>query len=91
MTPHLGANTREAQVNVAVDVARQLAAFRDGDLVEHAVNIPAADPAALAEQKPFLALAERLGRFSIQLDPEHLERVEVVVGGASSADATPSF
>jgi D-3-phosphoglycerate dehydrogenase len=49
--------------------------------VEHAVNIPAADPAALAEQKPFLALAERIGRFSIQLDPEHLERVEVVVGG----------
>ena len=81
VTPHLGANTQEAQVNVAVDVARQLAAFRDGDLVEHAVNIPAADPAALAEQKPFLALAERIGRFSIQLDPEHLERVEVVVGG----------
>ena len=39
VTPHLGANSGEAQVNVAVDVARQLVAFRDGGLVEHAVNI----------------------------------------------------
>src|SRR5207249_1401364 len=39
VTPHLGANSSEAQVNVAVDVARQLVAFRDGELVEHAVNI----------------------------------------------------
>src|ERR1700755_2680418 len=34
VTPHLGANSTEAQVNVAVDVARQLVAFRDGELVE---------------------------------------------------------
>src|SRR5207244_4084256 len=33
VTPHLGANSGEAQVNVAVDVARQLVAFRDGGLV----------------------------------------------------------
>src|SRR5437016_6265937 len=33
VTPHLGANSQEAQVNVAVDVARQLVAFRDGELV----------------------------------------------------------
>jgi D-3-phosphoglycerate dehydrogenase len=37
VTPHLGANTQEAQINVAVD--RQLVAYRDGELVEHAVNI----------------------------------------------------
>lgn len=49
VTPHLGANSTEAQVNVAVDVARQLVAFRDGELVEHAVNIPVGDPAAVAE------------------------------------------
>jgi len=43
VTPHLGANTHEAQINVAVDVARQLVAFRDGELVEHAVNISVGD------------------------------------------------
>jgi len=82
VTPHLGANSTEAQVNVAVDVARQIVAFRDGQLVEHAVNIPVGDAASLAGLRPFIALAERLGRFCVQLDPEHLERVEVAVAGA---------
>lgn len=82
VTPHLGANSSEAQVNVALDVARQVVAFRDGELVEHAVNIPVEAGTSPAELRPFLALAERLGRFSVQLDPEHLERVEVTVAGA---------
>ena len=82
VTPHLGANSSEAQVNVAVDVARQLVAFRDGELVEHAVNIPLGDPATLAGLRPFVTLADRLGRFCVQLDPEHLSRVEVTAAGA---------
>ena len=82
VTPHLGANSTEAQVNVAVDVARQLVAFRDGELVEHAVNIPVGDAASVAALRPFVALAERLGRFCVQLDPGHLARVEVTVAGA---------
>jgi D-3-phosphoglycerate dehydrogenase len=82
VTPHLGANSSEAQVNVAVDVARQLVAFRAGELVEHAVNIPVGDPSTAAELRPFVTLAERLGLFSVQLDPEHLERVDVRVAGA---------
>src|SRR5215470_8539196 len=81
VTPHLGANTQEAQVNVAVDVARQLVAFRDGELVEHAVNIPVADRETMAEQRPFLQLAELLGRFCVQLEPENVERVEIEVAG----------
>lgn len=82
VTPHLGANSSEAQVNVAVDVARQIVAFRDGELVEHAVNIPVGDATAVAELRPFVALAERLGLFSVQLDPGHLEHVDVRVAGA---------
>jgi D-3-phosphoglycerate dehydrogenase len=81
VTPHLGANTQEAQVNVAVDVARQLVAFRDGELVEHAVNIPVGDRESIAAQRPFLALAEILGRFCVQLEKDNVERVEVVVAG----------
>lgn len=81
VTPHLGANTHEAQVNVAVDVARQIAAFRDGEVVEHAVNIPVGDRETMAEQRPFIALAELLGRFCVQLERDNVERVEVVVAG----------
>lgn len=81
VTPHLGANTQEAQVNVSVDVARQLVAFRDGELLDHAVNIPVADRETLAEQRPFLQLAELLGRFCQQLEPDNVEHVEVEVAG----------
>jgi D-3-phosphoglycerate dehydrogenase / 2-oxoglutarate reductase len=90
VTPHLGANSTEAQVNVAVDVARQLVAFRDGELVEHAVNIPMGDAATVAALRPFVALADRLGRFCVQLDPGHLARVEVTVAGAI-ADSDPEL
>jgi len=82
VTPHLGANSSEAQVNVAVDVARQIIAFRDGELVEFPVNIPVGDPAQLATLRPWVGLADRLGRFCVQLDPEHLARVKVTVAGA---------
>ena len=81
-TPHLGANSAEAQINVAVDVARQLAAFRDGELVEYAVNIPVGDPTVVAAVRPYVALAELLGRFCVQLDPGHLGAVEVTLAGA---------
>jgi D-3-phosphoglycerate dehydrogenase len=82
VTPHLGANSAEAQVNVAVDVARQIVAFRDGELVEHAVNVPVSDVASLATIRAWVVLADRLGRFCVQLDPEHLARVTVTVAGA---------
>jgi D-3-phosphoglycerate dehydrogenase len=81
-TPHLGANSAEAQVNVAVDVAQQLAAFRDGELVEYAVNIPVGDPGVVAAVRPYVALAELLGRFCVQLDPGHLGAVDVTLAGA---------
>jgi D-3-phosphoglycerate dehydrogenase len=90
VTPHLGANSGEAQINVALDVARQLVAFRDGGLVECAVNIPVGDVTALSELRPFIALAERLGRFCVQLDPEHLASVEIKVAGAV-AQADPEL
>jgi D-3-phosphoglycerate dehydrogenase len=84
VTPHLGANSAEAQVNVALDVARQIVAFRDGQLVEFPVNVPVGDADAAALQ-PWIALADRLGRFCVQLDPEPLDVVEVTLSGAIAA------
>jgi D-3-phosphoglycerate dehydrogenase / 2-oxoglutarate reductase len=81
VTPHLGANSSEAQVNVAVEVARQLVVFRAGELVEFGVNIPVGDAASVGEVRPFVALAELLGRFMVQLDPGHLAAVQVTLAG----------
>ena len=82
VTPHLGANSSEAQTNVALDVARQIVAFRDGEMVEFGVNVPVADSRTLGALRPFIALADRLGRFLVQLDPAHLAGVEVRLAGA---------
>lgn len=41
ITPHLGASTQEAQVNVAVSVAREVAAVLKGGIAKNAVNLPA--------------------------------------------------
>ena len=59
-------------------------------MVEHAVNIPVGDRTAVAELRPWVALAERLGRFSVQLDPGHLASVEITLAGAI-ADADPEL
>jgi D-3-phosphoglycerate dehydrogenase / 2-oxoglutarate reductase len=64
--------------------------FRDGRLAECAVNIPVGDAAALKELSPFIALAERLGRFCVQLDPENLAGVDIAVAGAV-AQADPEL
>jgi D-3-phosphoglycerate dehydrogenase / 2-oxoglutarate reductase len=58
LTPHLGASTAEAQVNVALDVAEQIRDVLLGLPARSAVNIPGLHPDALAQLKPYLQLAE---------------------------------
>ncbi|GAB6178988.1 phosphoglycerate dehydrogenase [Desulfotomaculum defluvii] len=80
-TPHLGASTKEAQINVAVDVAEEIVAALRGDLVKNAVNMPSMSPKLLAKIRPFLDLAEKLGAFQAQMLDGRIEKVEVVYSG----------
>ncbi|MEG6521425.1 phosphoglycerate dehydrogenase [Desulfotomaculum sp. 1211_IL3151] len=80
-TPHLGASTEEAQINVAVDVAEEIVAALRGDLVKNAVNMPSMSPKLLAKIRPFLDLAEKLGTFQSQMLDGRIEKVEVVYSG----------
>lgn len=63
MTPHLAASTDEAQVVVAVDVAKQMVDYLTTGAIVNAVNVPSLDAQTQAELKPMLYLAERMGRF----------------------------
>mgnify|MGYP002760724328 CR=1 FL=1 len=77
VTPHLGASTRAAQENVAVDTAEQvLAAFRD-EPVANALNAPSLDEAAFPAVKPYLDLADTAGRIAVQLLDDRIGEVEV--------------
>ncbi len=60
-TPHLGASTEEAQVQVAVDAAKQLLEALRGGEVRNAVNLPTLDSQQAKLLRPYIALAERMG------------------------------
>jgi D-3-phosphoglycerate dehydrogenase / 2-oxoglutarate reductase len=80
-TPHLGASTQEAQVNVAVDVAEQIVAVLNGGVPRSAVNMPAVPPELLAKLEPYLALAHKLGLFHAQLVDGSISALDVVYSG----------
>ncbi len=81
VTPHLGASTREAQVNVAVQVAEQVSLALRGEPVISAVNLPAMLPEVMAEVKPYLPLMKLLGSFYIQVFGGQIEEVELEYAG----------
>jgi len=64
LTPHLGASTVEAQEKVALQVAMQIVTYLKGGEVINAVNAPSIDPELLRAMRPYLDLAERLGKFA---------------------------
>ena len=83
-TPHLGAATDEAQVQVAVDIAQQVVDFLLEGVIRHAVNIPALSPHELEVLGPHLRLAEKLGRLAAQLISDAPTQVTVGLGGEAA-------
>ncbi|GMP38404.1 hypothetical protein CsSME_00009657 [Camellia sinensis var. sinensis] len=67
VTPHLGASTMEAQEGVAIEVAEAVVGALRGELAATAVNAPMVPAEVLTELKPFVELAEKLGRLAVQL------------------------
>lgn len=90
VTPHLGANTIEAQVNVAVDVSREIINYLDELPLENAVNIPRFDLALMDQMRPFLNLMSVLSDFVIQLVDTNLDKVTFSYSGnIAHYDCTP--
>jgi D-3-phosphoglycerate dehydrogenase len=81
LTPHLGASTTEAQVNVAIDVAEQIRDVLLGLPARSAVNIPGLGPDVLEELKPYMQLAETLGKLVGQLAGGRVELLNVRLQG----------
>jgi D-3-phosphoglycerate dehydrogenase / 2-oxoglutarate reductase len=81
MTPHLGASTEEAQVNVALDVAEQIRDVLLGGSARSAVNIPGLRPDLLDQLRPYLQLAETLGSLVGQLAGGRLDSLTVSLQG----------
>ena len=80
-TPHLGASTTEAQQSVALQVAEQVGDVLMGRVIRNAVNTPSVEPEIYTKMRPYLELAERLGRLQAQLIEGRMERVTVQYHG----------
>lgn len=90
VTPHLGANTFEAQVNVAIDVSREIINYLDDKPLENAVNIPRFDLALMDQMRPFLNLMSVMCDFGIQLVDSNLEKVSFgFAGSIAHYDCSP--
>lgn len=79
--PHLGASTEEAQVNVAIEIAKQVADALLGRGIRNAVNVPSVDPEILKVIEPYINLAEKLGSLQTQLVEGHINRVIIKYSG----------
>lgn len=80
-TPHLGASTEQAQINVAVAVAEQIRDYLLKDEVRNSINVPTVSPEQMAEVGPYISLGEKLGSFQGQLAQGRVDVVEVEYSG----------
>jgi len=83
-TPHLGASTNEAQVNVAIQVAEQLSDYLMQGGVTNALNMPSLSAEEAPKLRPYMALAERLGSLVGQLAHDNLTKISIEVEGAAA-------
>jgi D-3-phosphoglycerate dehydrogenase / 2-oxoglutarate reductase len=84
-TPHLGASTTEAQVNVALQVAEQMSDFLVRGGVSNALNMPSLSAEEAPRLKPYMALAEKLGSLIGQLEGRRATAISIEVEGAAAA------
>ena len=81
LTPHLGASTQEAQINVAIDVAEQIREVLSGGSASSAVNIPSLKPDKLEPVKDYMQIAENAGELAVQLTEGVIKTVEITADG----------
>jgi D-3-phosphoglycerate dehydrogenase len=80
-TPHLGASTEQAQLNVAIQVAEQVRDYLVNGEIRNGVNVPSVSPEILSQIRPYLTLGEKLGRFQGQLCPGKIDEIEIEYAG----------
>src|ERR1700741_2761778 len=80
-TPHLGASTLEAQESVGIEIAEAIRSVLLDGVIRNAVNVPNIDAKTLAVIRPYLDLAERLGRLLRQLAPKRCDQFHINYSG----------
>jgi D-3-phosphoglycerate dehydrogenase len=76
-TPHLGASTTEAQENVALQIAEQMADYLMKGAIQNALNAPSMTAEEAPLLRPWIALAEVLGSFAGQVTENPIREIEI--------------
>jgi len=84
-TPHLGAATTEAQENVALQVAEQMANYLLTGAVENALNMPSVTAEEAKVMGPWLKLSGHLGAFIGQMTDEPIKAINILYDGVVSS------
>ena len=83
-TPHLGASTSEAQENVALQIAEQIADYLLTGAVTNALNMPSVSAEEAPRLAPYLKLAEQLGSFAGQVTQSGIKSVTIEYEGLAA-------
>ncbi len=83
-TPHLGASTREAQENVAIQIAEQISDYLLDGAVRNALNMPSITAEEAPRLMPWVELAGHLGSFVGQLTDEPIEAINILYNGRAA-------
>ncbi len=89
-TPHLGASTKEAQVNVAIQVAEQISNYLNEGAIENALNIASISAEDAPKLRPYMKLAENLGSFAGQITDHAIKNIEIqYLGNVAGVNTKP--
>jgi D-3-phosphoglycerate dehydrogenase len=90
VTPHLGASTSEAQVNVALMVANQMVEYLKTGVAKNARNLAAVSPEEMEKIEPYVSLGEKLGSFLGQVADGRADQVTMeYFGDAAELNSEP--
>ena len=84
-TPHLGASTAEAQENVGIEIAENIAGLLLHGTIKNATNVPNIDSKTLEIIRPYLDFGRTLGRFLSQIAAPRCERLSINYSGKVNA------
>ena len=90
ITPHLGASTEEANYNVGTAIARLAADALEGEMVA-AVNMPTMKTSDINGLRPYITLAEMLGKIYYQTEKETVQKIEIIYSGDLADKETKVF
>jgi D-3-phosphoglycerate dehydrogenase len=79
--PHLAASSAEAQINVAMDVAKDIVRYLQEQPLEYAANIPRFDSSLMDQMRPFLHLVNIMADLVSQLADSNLNKITFTYQG----------